>query len=213
MKHLLILLLLLALLAIPMWGCTAEDPGYTAIVGNPEVKIVDTNGDIVTIDEVTGAFTILEYEHHELHEGNMFTVLAVVDLGNAEVYDTLVVAPDTTRWAHLVWEIEHELETQILFYRDTTYSDNGTEVASYNRNGNSTVNATTLVYHTPTVTNVGTLIATIQQGDGKKAGGSDRESNEFILKQNTAYLVRITNLTANNNLIFIKLNWYEHTSQ
>ena len=112
----------------------------------------------------------------------------------------------------MLWEIEHELETLIQFYWGTTYTDAGTIIPSFNRNGNSATVATTLVYHTPTITLVGTLAGTIQQGDGKKAGGSDRESNEFILEQNQSYLIRITNLTVNNNLIFTRLNWYEHTN-
>ena len=195
---------LLLLLLLSLVACTADSPGY--------MMVVDSDGDIITIDDDTRVIVTIEYEHYQIHAGNTFTVLEVIDLGNGAVHDNLIVTPNTTRWAHLVWEIEHELETQILFYRGTTYSDNGTEISSFNRDGNSTVNATTLVYHNPTVTDVGILIATIQQGDGKKAGGADREANEFILKQNTAYLIRITNLTVNNNLVSIKLNWYEHTN-
>ncbi len=163
-----------------------------------------------SIDAATQALTVMEYEHHAIHEGDMFTVLEVTDLGNMAVRDILVVTPNTTRWAHLVWEIEHELETGIQFYRGTTYAAAGTIVPSFNRNGNSATAATTVVTHTPNVTLVGTLVGTIQQGNGKKAGGSDRESNEFILEQNQAYLIRISNLTVNDNLIFMKLNWYEH---
>ncbi len=172
-----------------------------------------TLDELLVLDATSGKLTAIEYEHSQIHEGNMFTVLEVTDLTNAAVRDILAVSPDTLKWAHLVWEIEHELETLIQFYRGTTYSDIGTEVDSLNRNGNSTNNATTKVYHTPTITDVGTLIGTIQQGDGKKAGGSDRLSNEFILKQNTSYLIRITNLTASNNLIATKLNWYERISK
>ncbi len=202
MKNLVLTLLLLSMLMIT--GCTAEEPGYSVVV--------DSDGDAITVDVATGVFVTIEYEHYQIHEGNTFTVLEVTDLGNGAERDILIVSPKTTEWAHLVWEIEHELETLIQFYRDTTYTAAGTGIVAFNRDGNSTHTATTLVYHTPTITNVGTLVGTIQQGDGKKAGGSDRLSNEFILKQNTAYLIRITNLTVNNNLIFLKLNWYEHTN-
>ena len=203
----------LGMLLVAFSGCTAEEPGYVIVSGNPEVMVVDSDGDIVTIDEATRAIVTIEYEHYQIHAGNTFTVLEVTDLGNGAVRDILVVSPATTEWAHLVWEIEHELETKIQFYRDTTYTDSGTAITSFNRNGNSSNVATTLVYHSPTITNVGTLVGTIQQGDGKKAGGSDRLANEFILKQNAAYLIRITNLTVNNDLIFMKLNWYEQTNK
>ena len=180
--------------------------------GSLDVVVVDEDGDPISIDENTRAIATIEWEHYQVHAGNTFTVLEVTDLGNMAVRDILVVSPDTTKWAHVVWEIEHELETLIQFYRDTIYTDNGTPITAFNRDGNSSNTATTLVYHTPTITNVGTLVGTIQQGNGKKAGGSDRLANEFILKQNCAYLIRISNLTVNNDLIFMKLNWYELTN-
>ncbi len=204
MKRILSLILLVALLLL-MPGCDETNPGY--------MKVVDDGGNVVTIDSATRAIVTVAFEHHQIHDGLTFTVMEVTDLGNGAVRDILVVSPNTTTWAHLVWEIEHELETSIQFYRDTTYTFNGTAIGSFNRHGNSLNVATTLVYHTPTITNVGTLVAMIQQGDGKKAGGSDRLANEFILKQDTAYLIRITNLTVNDNLIFMKLNWYEFISK
>ncbi len=193
-------------------GCTVQDPGFVVTNSDSKVQIVDSDGDNVLVDTVSRAIVTIEFEHGKIHEGDTFTILEVTDLGNGAIRDILVVTPNTTKWAHLVWEIEHELETSIQFYIGTLYTDNGTAIIAFNRNGNSDTIATTLTYHTPTITNVGTLIGIIQQGDGRRAGGSDRLSNEFILKQNTAYLIRITNLTANNNLISLKLNWYETIS-
>ncbi len=198
------LITVLLVVTVLLGGCTADDPGYA--------KVVDAGNNVIAIDEISRAIVSIDFEHHKIHEGNHFTILDIDDLGNAEVHDMLVVTPDTTEWAHMVWEIEHELETLIQFYMGTTYSDIGIIESSFNRNGNSINTATTLVYHDATITGVGTLVGAIQQGAGKKAGGSDRQSNEFILKQNTVYLIRITNLSANNNLVFIKLNWYEHVS-
>ena len=186
--------------------------------GTP-VKWIDEDGhehsfdELLIRDAMSGKLVAIEYEHSQIHEGIMFTILEVTDLTNGATRDLFVISPDTTKWTHLVWEIEHELETTIQFYLGTTYSAIGTEITSFNRNGNSGNVATTKVYHTPTITDVGTLIGTIQQGDGKKAGGSDRLSNEFMLKQGAVYLVRITNATASNNLISVKLNWYERVSQ
>ena len=205
MKKRIMCIVLSILLLLPLVACTEDSPGY--------MRVVDSDGNPITLDGATTTIVTIEYEHCQIHEGNTFTVLEVTDLGNGAVRDILVVSPDTTEWAHLVWEIEHELETLIQFYQGTTYSNNGTAISSFNRNGNSTHIATTLVYHTPTITDVGSLVGTIQQGNGKKAGGSDRLANEFVLKQNCAYLIRITNLTANNDLVFMKLNWYEHTNE
>ncbi len=201
-------------------GCSAQEAIHTeldAASDDAQVVIRGRTGDdtyqVPRIDPVTQALILISYGHHQLHAGNMFTVFEVNDLGNGANRTLLIVTPDTTRWAHLVWEFEHELEATIDFYKDSIYIAPGTIVPSFNRNGNSTNVATTLVYHSPTLLDAGMLIATIQQGDGKKAGGSDRVANEFILEQNTAYLIRITNNTASNNLASMKLNWYEHISR
>jgi hypothetical protein len=44
------------------------------------------------------------------------------------------------------------------------------------------------------------------------AGGKVRGDSEFILKQNTKYLINITSLSAANN-ISASFAWYEHTSK
>ncbi len=213
MKH--ILYILVALL-ITTTSCSAADPLYSSSnISNDllDVTLNDTDGDPLGIDSVTNALIIIDYEHHEIHAGSSFTVIESTELGNGATFDVLIQTPDTTKWAHLVWEIEHELETQFQFYSDTVYTDNGTAINAFNRDANSSKVSTTLVYHTPTIGGVGNLTATIVSGSGKKSGGGDRLANEFILKQDCAYLIRITNLTANNNWQTVKLNWYEHTSK
>jgi len=218
-------LLFTILSTIVLMGCTAGEAVYiqsdetlsiqsdttldVAVDGSVNSVLVNADGDTITVDSNTRTLVNIDYEHHMVHQGKMFTVIEVTDLGNGAVRDILIVTPDTTEWAHMVWEVEHELETMVQFYCGATYSDNGTAISSFNRNSNSNNTATTLIYHTPTITDVGELIATIQQGDGKKAGGGDRVSNEYVLRQNCAFLIRITNSTTSQNLVAMKLNWYE----
>jgi hypothetical protein len=69
------------------------------------------------------------------------------------------------------------------------------------------------VFHTPTVGATGTtVIREWHIGSGRSVGGGDRATQEFILKQNTKYLIRINNQTTNNNYMALKLSWYEHTN-
>lgn len=215
MNKILALLLVLSLL---LGGCvdgTVADPAHVDLASDAEVRITakttSTDFNYPRIDESTHAWKVIEYEHAEIHSGDSYHTFSVVDLGNGANRTLLFVTPDTTKWAHLLWEIDHELEASIDFYEDSTYSNNGTAITVYNRDRNSDNTNGMLVYHTPTQTAFGTMIEMSHQGSGKKAGGDVRSINEWVLAQDTAYLLVVKNQTANDNVVSIHINWYEHT--
>ena len=188
-------------------GETAAQLGRMVICGQ-----IDGTYKNVRLDSATGYMVTMEPSHHEVHEGEAFVACDVTDLANAAVRDILVVTPDTTKWAHMTITVTTEAETDMKFYAETTASANGTAIGAYNRNRNSATAATTLVFHTPTVAggSEGTLIYALHWGSGKGSGGSDRASEEWILKRNRKYLLRITNATTSANQTSIVLNWYEN---
>jgi hypothetical protein len=49
-------------------------------------------------------------------------------------------------------------------------------------------------------------------GVGRGVGGSTRDDEEILLKQNTKYLLRITEANIANTIINWSLDWYEHVS-
>ncbi len=202
---------LLIVIALVAPGCTATDPGFTTIVGDSKVKIVDDDLNIITIDETSRAIATLTFEHKKLHEGDSYSFCDVTDVANGANVTVLLITPNTSKRVHLFWGIEHELESNTKLYEDTTYSDNGTEATPNNRNRESLNTAEMKVYKTPVVTAYGTLICEAQEGSGKKSGGVNRQGNERILKPNTAYTLVIVNATANNNTTSTEINWYEHT--
>jgi len=165
------------------------------------------------IDASTESLQVIDYAHHEIHSGSHFYIKNYMDLTNAQVFDFLAVTPDTLKWAHMLVEFNFEAEAHIQVYEGTTTSNDGTTVTPVNRNRNSSTTPTVSIYHTPTVTDVGTLIAGYKTGSGNKVGGEIRGSNELILKQNTKYLIRLTNDTALNNWVDYLADWYEHTDK
>lgn len=182
--------------------------------GDQKTQIVDSAGRVAKIDPATYSLHAISYEHHEIHAGSSFTTSYKVNTGNGGIINLLVVTPDTTKWSHFTYEIDGELETDIILYEGATASNNGTPVAVFNRDRNSLTAATTLVFDTPTVAGgaEGTVLRTWHFGSNRSYGGGDRGTHELILKQNTKYLLRVTNSTANDNFISIKLDWYEHTN-
>ena len=167
---------------------------------------------VSAVDGKTTALKMIEYEHHEIHGGSSFTTSYKADISNGANLDLLVVTSDTTKWAHLTYEMDVELETDILIYEGVTATA-GDAVVAYNRDRNSLTAATVVVTSTPTSITPGTtLIRSYHLGSGRSLGGGARATHEFILKQNTKYLIRLTNSTTNNNYMSVKLDWYEHTN-
>ena len=165
-------------------------------------------------DEITRAMAVIDYAHHEIHEGDHFFVRDFVDLGNSATRDILLISPNSTKVAHLTLEIDHELEGSVKLYETTVTSANGTAIPRINRKRNGSDGSGMLVFHTPTVSAVGTLLEQDQKGSGNKFGNiANRASEEIMLKRNTKYLIRMTNITANNNLFNWTIDWYEHTSK
>ncbi len=166
-------------------------------------------------DEKTKALNTVDYSHHEIHSGSSFTSCHKADVANGANLDILVVTPNTTKWSHLTYELEVEAETDVNIYEAPTASNNGTPLAVFNRDRNSSKTAGTTVFHTPTIAggSEGTLIRCWHLGSGKTFGGGDRGTHEIILKQNTKYLIRLTNATTGNNYMSVKVDWYEHTNK
>lgn len=164
------------------------------------------------LDSTTNAIKVIDYPHNELHGGDAFVYCEVTDVSGSAARDILIVTPNTTKWAHMFIEVGSESEADYKLYEDATTSADGTGVTEVNRDRNSGSAATVVVTHTPTVSTTGTLICQDHWGSGKKSGGADRAIEEWILKQNAKYLVRVTNATGSANQIAIALNWYEHTN-
>ena len=177
------------------------------------VKLQTSAGFPAAIDASTQAQTTIDYEHHEIHSGSSYTADREVNLANGASMDILLITPNTTKWAHLIYEIEAQAEMQFYIYEAPTATA-GTAMTIINRNRNVTNPATVTLSHTPTgITPGTTIIRKYHMGAGKAFGGGARSAHEFVLKQNTKYLIRMTNLTVTTNWATIVLNWYEHTDK
>lgn len=100
----------------------------------------------------------------------------------------------------------------MLFYEDAVVSANGTALLEVNRNRNSPNVATLEAYHSPTVTDVGTLLSgtIIPGGEGKKDSvGSGGGQADVILKKGATYLLRITNDSGAVQPAVMSVNWVE----
>lgn len=177
------------------------------------------------IDPSTYAHNVIDYAHHELHDGDSFAAAGAVDLAQSGTLIVTFTTPNTTRWAHLVPSVTGELETEFRLYEGfavgTAHGGTvGTQVTAYNRNRNSTTAPTCTVYTGATAGTaapgtIGTaLLQTWHWGSGKNLGGEGRSTTEWIAKQNTTYAIQIVNHVSNAaNYVNWHLEWYEHTNK
>jgi len=178
----------------------------TQALDSPEkfIKLKD-NGD--------GTYALVTADHRDfLFTGYQFTYSEVTDLGSAAVRDVLFVTPNTLLWAYLSVTVQTEAEADYKLYEGPTTTGDGTACTEHNKNRGSAITATSVVTHTPTIAggSEGTLLATKHWGAGKGSGGGSVPAEEWLLKANTKYLIRVTNATTSANQVNIILDWAEH---
>jgi hypothetical protein len=169
------------------------------------------------MDKATNSLQVMEFAHHEIHDGDHYEISDLVDLSINNVRDIRITTPDTAKWAHFEYEIACESETEIYLYEDITEITTGTVIAVFNNNRNSaktpavTANYidNTSVANANSDTTVSTYIEHFILGAGKTGGATTRE-NEIILDQNKKYNIRLIATAA--GYVNYKLTWYEHTS-
>lgn len=165
------------------------------------------------IDE-HGGLTVIDFAHHEVHEGHMY-IASRKSAEGADVADngTLILQITTgTRYAHFTFNVGGGGDTEVEFLESPT-STGGTALQSHNLNRNGTMTPSCVVVHTPSISAAGTLLENflIPGGVGANfsAGGMARKDTEWILKPSTKYAIRATNRGGSAQPMSIVAEWYE----
>lgn len=177
--------------------------------------ISNTVARVPRIDPSTNAWIFVTNQHKEVHSGTAYVHRAFHNIVKNGTFDHLIITPNTTKWGHVTISVEGVTSSiEVMLYEDTTVSANGALMTVFNRNRNYADNNTMLIYGTPTVTGVGTLLADNVFGAGKNsAGGGGRDGNEIVLKQNTLYLLRVNERNIQATDVNFVIDWYEHTDK
>ena len=184
-----------------------QDGTITDIVTYSQADVVAAI-EALPLDSVTGALLTIDAPHGEIHEGDSFVAYYHdADADDADTVNLRLVTPNTAARIHLFFDITGTLATTWEIFESCTHNA-GTAVVAYNKDRNSANTATLVVTHTASGGADGTVIDCGTFGDGKKSGGQERGGEEFILKQNTVYLLKATSHAANNR-ISIRARWYE----
>jgi len=168
-------------------------------------RIQDAEGDVLSMDDVSGGLQITDALRHEIHESNAFSFghifEDVASSASAEIY----IATGSTKYAHIRFEGAAEADAFMYMLEGTSVTGDGTTITAHNRDRGSTLEAELTVCHTPTVDDDGsTILAEVLPG-GVKGFASD----EFILDADQTYLLRVTNKGTETKNISINGIFYE----
>ncbi len=148
----------------------------------------------------------VELSHHTIHEGNFFSTHTIsTGLLVASPKRFLFISPsiipppltlDTTK-VHLIFLVSTNLGVKVEFFEGAVVPDNGIAIPIINQNRLSPTLPLGQVFQDPIITSEGTLISSQFIGsttEGGTGGLVSRNEQEFILKVQTNYLLKITPL-------------------
>lgn len=172
-------------------------------------------------DAITNAIIVVDYEHHEAHQGRHWNLGIIdTDFDEADTVALIILTPNTARLTHLTWAVSGALVTFGGLY-ETPGSDSatGNEYTLYNNYRGHTNTIGTRIFDADANASSGTLIdpfsfgiSTGQGQNSKSGGGSGRGGEEWILKPNAKYLFWVVSGADDNNLD-LDISAYEHTNK
>lgn len=126
----------------------------------------------------------------------------------------LIINPNTTILTDFMYAVSATGGIRLRFFESPTTTANGTALSLINQNRNILNTPQITIFRDPTVTADGTLLFDEQVGSAtgptKSAGGTsvERSEQEFVLKNNTKYLLRV-DIQVNNSTLSTSFRWYE----
>lgn len=166
----------------------------------------------VDLDDSTHALNFVEYDHHEIHEGDGYTSASSSSaLNSGNTFSMLLITPSNGERLHMVNQLESTGEGEITFVEAPTITASGTPHHKLNRRRDSTATCSCQIYINCSYSG-GLVLRNFRCGAGKTQGGNARSTSEWVLKPATAYVIVFT-ARANGIYAELKSDWYEHADK
>ena len=191
------------------------------------LESIPSNISPVGYDEMTGVPIVVEYPHHEIHEGDGFFIMySVASLGAlSSPDDTMTLTfktPNSLKYIHFIFSAFGSADWRVRLIESPTggATDATGQLTILNHNRNSLKTSTVSDGTTANQVNYDALLATggvtlwdqYLEGSGgpQSAGSGMGKRNELILKANTTYQLSMYGTDTNPGTLI--MDWYEHTS-
>jgi hypothetical protein len=164
-------------------------------------------------DEQEGYVKVIDAEHHHIHDGVEFEYDHLFTSVAANAYVRFRVYNDDGKELHIQFFTDTEAKAYVTSYIDSTYSNNGTPAAPWNRSTGSTVVSVAKVYTAPTVNVLGALrvnaFTGVSGNPANQVGGSTGSRVESIITSGHDLLIVVQNKGSAAKDIAISARWYE----
>ncbi len=180
------------------------------------IKMFDSEGREVNVDSLSKALVVIDYEHSEIHSGDMFYVYINNEEDNGAAVEIAIQPPDSLKWSHPIFSYISEFEGNLQVIEGVTALAAGTNFVPLNKNRNSIKASSALACKTGKVGGMityagGNEIFRETFGSGNKRGATQRAEDEWILKQGVVTIFRLES-SKDNSQLSLKLTWYERTN-
>lgn len=165
-----------------------------------------------TVDELTGASTIIDLVHERIHAGRTFQTSykspegsEVADDGTVEV-----LVKNTTIPVHFTFSATGGGNLELSLFEAPTTTNDGSQLNVVGMNRQRSIAPTVTTFLSPTITADGDQL--FNGFDSRGVGlttPEGREGSEWVLRRNTDYLIRITNRAGGARDIAVILQWYQ----
>ena len=173
-------------------------------------------------ENVTGGHKSINTDHALIHAGRAFSFSKKFSIAAAGISYVQIKTP-ASKYVHLkpIKVSSDGPKIDVAFIEAPTVTDGTNAVALVNRNRPmaSAYTFGTLAYDNPTSVSSGTIIEADYIGGGSGGtpvaatiGGALNNDNEFVLKQSTSYLLKITNSGASTAAVQANFFGYEEDS-
>lgn len=175
--------------------------------------VIKGESGVADVDPV-GGLCIIDLGHRRLHQGKMFQTTRVQNAVVAQgLALTLIRTPISGTKPHLALRASAAGDLRLDFFEAPTVTATGTTAGLRNRNRNSSKTALISIFDAPTISANGVRLLSefLPQGLGgnfTNAAGAG-QFDEWVLKENTDYLVQVRNVSAGSLAIGIGVLWYE----
>lgn len=194
--------------------------------GNPAAVIAGANTGVKGLrvyggptDPISDLPVTIDYDHHQIHEGEAFRYpFYISGVNNGVSKDIRIVVPNISvpagvatvaRMPHFRFELVASNTADFYLYEAPTFTGNGTQRTPVAVERNGTYSPQLQLWEDPTVSVVGTqLFRGVIFASKNSSGSVDTTLDEFILKNNTSYLLRATS-SSQGNIFLIRVFWYE----
>ena len=172
---------------------------------------------IAALDEITSAQVNIPVVHHEVHEGEFYSVSYKAPDGAPLADDATITLAmmSPTRYLHFQAFGALGGDAEMEFYTGSTIAADGTLMVPNNHNIEKAMASTAVVRRDPTVTVAGVLRDNflVPGGTGgASVGGDGGQRDEWVIPPNTWAFARITNRAGNAQPGSLKTTWYEEST-